>query len=204
MNILGLISQLIGIKTLRLTNTTSGSLIIPNGECLSTQRRTHEKLINPHPQNNIPSSDCAPPNDRSKKSLQAPVRSLATPMDLENYTSPHTFNPIHTDNSQPNTPHYPNTPHTVIPSSEQHASSSNSYATQAIQTILQKEKSSRTDQSTVSLTTTHIAILTPTCRTTYEQLGTTTGRNTPPDQEQSCAIATELSEPLLDTDRGST
>ncbi len=88
----------IKVAPLNVDNTTSGSLVSPNGECLSTQHPTHGKLTNPHSQNSILHSDCAPLLDRSKTSLQAPVRLLVTPMDLETYTPSHTSTTPHTDN----------------------------------------------------------------------------------------------------------
>ncbi len=137
--------------------------------------------------------------DQSKKSSQTPVGLLVTPIDLETSTPSHTS----TTNPQPNTPHNPNTLHTAKPSTEHHASSSKSHATEAIPTILHKDILQHAEP-TLSPNTTHNTILTPTCRTTSEQLGTTTGRSTPPNQEQPSAMVTELSKSLLDSGRGST
>jgi hypothetical protein len=194
----------IELNPLNVDNSPPGLLFSPNGECLSTQHRTHEKFTKPHSQNSIPTSEHAPLLDRSKIPPQTPVGPLATPMDLERYTTPHTSTPPHTDNSQPNTPHNASTLHTVTPSSKHHAASSQSGATQVIQTLLQQDESQNTDKSSNSPNTTHTTILAPSCSTAPEQLGSTTRRSTPPNREQPCALATELPEPLLDTDRGST
>jgi hypothetical protein len=80
----------IELTPLNFDNSPPGLLFSPNGECLSTQHITHEKFTKPHSQNSIPTSEHASLLDRSKISPQTPVGPLATPMDLERYTTPHT------------------------------------------------------------------------------------------------------------------